>query len=292
MKQQSMYSLFSAHHTDKNFLTRNCDHYYCEVLSIASFIDSPESASLPYRHKHDAYEFLIPYGPIPLIICEDTVYFGEVGYVYPIHSGEEHGLKSLVTNIGYDNITIDKNFLEDTLRQKGYTDKAFSWRFELTKELRTYIQLFKDEFHTRPVCDKKKLLHLAALITTSFVDSAFNQKGIPTRSPSQYQQGIIQVTTYINQHYTEHIKLDDLANMCHLSRTYFISAFKKVIGETPYSYLLRLRISKAKMLLETTDLTIKEIANMSGFQKTNSFTSHFRTATHMTPSEYRESLRN
>lgn len=292
MKQQSMQSLFSAHHTDKNFLDRNCDHCYCEVLSIASFIDSPECTSLPYRHKHDPYEFLIPYGPIPLIICEDTVYFGEVGYVYPVQSGEEHGSKSLVTNIGYDNITIDKSFLEETLRQKGYSDKVFNWRFELTKEQRTYIQLFKNEFNNGTACDKKKLLHLAALVTTSFIDSEFNQKGIHTRSSSQYQQGIVQVTTYINQHYTEHIKIEDLANMCHLSRTYFISAFKKVIGETPYNYLLRLRISKAKTLLETTDYTIKEIANMSGFQKTNTFTSHFRTVTHMTPSEYRENLRS
>lgn len=292
MKQQSMQSLFSAHHTDKNFLDRNCDHYYCEVLSIASFIDSPECTSLPYRHKHGPYEFLIPYGPIPLIICEDTVYFGEVGYVYPVQSGEEHGSKSLVTNIGYDNITIDKSFLEETLRQKGYSDKVFNWRFELTKEQRAYIQLFKNEFNNGTACDKKKLLHLAALVTTSFIDSEFNQKGIRTRSSSQYQQGIVQVTTYINQHYTEHIKIEDLANMCHLSRTYFISAFKKVIGETPYNYLLRLRISKAKTLLETTDYTIKEIANMSGFQKTNTFTSHFRTVTHMTPSEYRENLRS
>ncbi len=284
--------LFPAHHADKNFISRNCGHYYCEVLSIASFIGSPECTSTPYRHRHDAYEFLVPYGPVPLVMCEDTVYFGEVGYVYPVQSGQEHGSKSLLTNITYDNIVIDKIFLEDIMKQKGYAGRTFDWCFELTKEQKTYIQLFKNEFNNGDACDNEKLQHLAALITTSFIEEEFQKKGTLTKKLPEYQQGILQVAAYINQHYTEQVKLEDLAQMCHLSRTYFISAFKKVIGESPYSYLLRLRIAKARILLETTDYTIKEIATMCGFKRTNTFTSHFSTVAHMTPSEYRENTRN
>lgn len=289
--KQSM-QLFSAHHADKNFIDRNCDHYYCNLLSIASFVDSSECTSLPYRHKHNAYEFLIPYGPIPLVMCEDSVYFGEVGYVYPVQSGQEHGFKSLVTNISYDNIVITKEFLEDVMKQKGYSGKRFNWRFELTKEQKAYIQLFKNEYNNGASCNRENLLHLAALITGSFIEAEFQKKGTPVGTPPHYQQGILQVVAYINQHYTEPVNVDSLARMCHLSKTYFISAFKKVTGETPYSYLLRLRTSKARILLETTDYTIKEIATMCGFQKTNTFTSHFCTTTHMTPSEYRENVRN
>lgn len=284
--------LFPAHHADKNFVSRNCDHYYCEVLSIASCIDSPDSTSVPYRHSHDAYEFLVPYGPIPLVICEDTVYFGEVGYVYPVQSGQDHGAKSLLTNISYDNIVVDKDFLEDIMRQKGYAGRTFGWRFELTKEQKDYIRLFKGEFSNGDARDNEKLHHLAALITASFVEEEFRKKGTLTKKLPEYQQGILQVAAYINQHYTEQLQLEDLAQMCHLSRTYFISAFKKAIGEPPYSYLLRLRIAKARILLETTDCTIKEIATMCGFRRTNTFTSHFRTVTHMTPSQYREHMRN
>lgn len=289
--KQAMH-LFSAHHADKNFIDRNCDHYYCNLLSIASFVDSSECTSLPYRHKHDAYEFLIPYGPIPLVMCKDSVYFGEVGYVYPIQSGQEHGFKSLVTNISYDDIVIDKEFLENIMKQKGYGGKEFNWRFELTKEQKAYIQLFKNEYNNGASCNRENLRHLAALITGSCIEAEFQKKGTPIGTPSHYQQGILQVVAYINQHYTESVNIDSLAKMCHLSKTYFISAFKKVTGETPYSYLLMLRTSKAKILLETTDYTIKEIANMCGFQKTNTFTSHFCTATHMTPSQYRENARN
>lgn len=284
--------LFSAHHADKNFLSMNCDHYYCEVLSVASFIDSPECTSEPYRHKHDAYEFLIPYGPIPLLLYEDTVHFGETGYVHPVHSGKEHGFKSLITNISYDNIVVDKDFLEEIMRQKQYINKEFNYSFKLTQEQKTYIRLFKSEFDSEHACGKDKLHHLAALIITSFIESAFSNEKTDTLDFPHYQQGILQVAAYINQHYTESLNLENLADMCHLSKTYFISAFKKVIGETPYSYLLHLRIAKAEILLETTDYTIKEIATMCGFKRTNTFTSHFRTVTHMTPSEYRENIRN
>ncbi len=284
--------LFSAHHVDKNFLSRNCDHYYCEVLSIAFFHDSPECTSGPYRHKHDAYEFLIPYGPIPLLLREDTVHFGEAGYIHPIQSGKEHGFKSLVTNISYDNIVIDKAFLEEIMQQKQYSGKKFRSSFKLRPEQKAYIRLFKSEFNNGSGCNREKLHHLAALITTSFLESAFSEERNDNVNFLQYQQGILQVAAYINQHYTESLDLDTLAGMCHLSKTYFISAFKKVVGETPYSYLLRLRIAKSKILLETTDYTIKEIANMCGFKRTNTFTSHFRTVTHMTPSEYRENIRN
>lgn len=284
--------LFSAHHADKNFISKSCDHYYCEVLSIASFIDTPECTSPPYRHRHDAYEFLIPYGPIPLVMCEETVFFGEAGYVYPIQSGQEHGFKSLVTNVTYDTIVIDKDSLEDTMRQKGYSDRIFDRRFLLTKEQKAYIQLFKHEFSSGRACDIQKLQHLAALIMAALVEAEFTQEGTHTKNPPLYQQGILQVATYINQHYTEPITLEELAEMCHLSKTYFISSFKRVIGQTPYDYLLRLRIAKAKMLLETTDYAIKEVADMCGFQKTNTFTSHFRTVAHMTPSEYREQMQS
>ena len=284
--------LFSAHHADKNFISKSCGHYYCEVLSIASFTDALDQASPPYRHRHDAYEFLIPYGPIPLIMCEETVYFGEAGYVYPIQSGQEHGFKSLVANVTYDTVVIDKDYLEDSMRQKGYSGRTFDWRFLLTKEQNTYIQLFKHEFSSGSACDRQKLQHLAALIISSFIEAEFSKEGTHTRNPSLYQQGILQVAAYINQHYTEPVTLEELADMCHLSKTYFISAFKKVIGQPPYDYLLRLRIAKAKVLLETTDCAIKEIADICGFQRTNTFTSHFRTVTHMTPSEYREHMRN
>ena len=68
----------------------------------------------------------------------------------------------------------------------------------------------------------------------------------------------------------------------------FGSAFKKALGETPHSYLIKIRISKAKVLLETTDYSLSDIAQKIGFKKASSFTSQFKASTGIRPSKYRE----
>ena len=62
------------------------------------------------------------------------------------------------------------------MKQKKYNGKEFDWRFELTKEQKAYIQLFKNEFDNGASCDQQNLRHLAALITASFIDSEFAER--------------------------------------------------------------------------------------------------------------------
>lgn len=283
-------NLFAAHHPENDFLAKNCHHYYCDVLSIASIIPSPEYGINPYSHKHDEYEFLLPYGPIPMLISEGAVYFGEAGYVYPIQSGRQHAFKFRVTNIPFDHISINMEFLEKIKTQKGYAKREFNDRFECTAELRSYIQFFKTEFERREDKDKEKLKCLAHLICSTLIDLEFHKPdNRQQNSPLQYQKGILQVASYMNQHYTENLPIETLSEMCGISKNYFISSFKKVIGETPHNYLIKLRISKARILLETTDDSIQEIAAHCGFQKANTFSSLFKSITGSTPSEYRKS---
>lgn len=283
-------NLFMAHHPETDFLEKNCHHYYCDVLSIASIIPSPEYGINPYSHRHDEYEFLIPYGPIPMLINEGAVYFGEAGYIYPIQSGRQHAFKFRVTNIPFDHITINMEFLESIKMRKGYAERQFNDRFECTGELKSYIQFFKSEFDRQDEKDTEKLKCLAHLICSTFIDLEFqNPANGKQNSPLQYQKGILQVASYMNQHYTENLPIETLSGMCGISKNYFISSFKKVIGETPHNYLIKLRISKARILLETTDESIQEIAAHCGFQKANTFSSLFKSITGITPSEYRKS---
>ena len=143
--------LLKAHFDDKHFISRNCLCYYCDVLSIVSAANAQEFISNPLCHSHSAYEFMIPYSPLPLFIYENAVYIGEAGYVYPVPSGRIHSYRFRSPNIAYDNIVIDKDFFEQILIDKDCVwkdcmGKNFDQRFELTKEAGTYIQYFKDEF--------------------------------------------------------------------------------------------------------------------------------------------------
>lgn len=94
-------------------------------------------------------------------------------------------------------------------------------------------------------------------------------------------------TTYINEHLTEEISLDSLADMVSLSPYYFIRLFKKQIGLTPHDYIITARINHAKFLLKTTDISIKEICFSTGFLSESSFCSTFKKREKLTPSEFR-----
>jgi AraC-like DNA-binding protein len=71
------------------------------------------------------------------------------------------------------------------------------------------------------------------------------------------------------------------------SRYHFIRAFKDAYGETPGQYLSRRRIERAEEMLRTANLTVTEICNLVGFTSLGSFSTRFKRATGMTPSEYR-----
>ncbi|KRE47009.1 helix-turn-helix domain-containing protein [Paenibacillus sp. Soil522] len=83
------------------------------------------------------------------------------------------------------------------------------------------------------------------------------------------------------------ISIDQMAEAVHLHPNYFISYFKKHFGVPPLKYVSRKRADRAKQLLTATPLSIKEIADRTGFKETNHFTKFFRKETNLTPTEYR-----
>ena len=93
---------------------------------------------------------------------------------------------------------------------------------------------------------------------------------------------------YIEEHYHELCRLTDAAEYVHLNASYFSVLFKKVTGDSFTSYVNRLRMGKAAMLLRNTDMKIFEIACAVGFDEPNYFTNVFRQQYHMSPKEYRK----
>ncbi len=282
--------LFAAHHPDKNFIPLNCNHYYSNVLSIASMIKSPEHCIPAYLHSHEEYEFNIPLTPLPILVSDDAVFFGEVGFGYPIPPARQHGAKFNMADVAMDQIVCKSDYMKQLMKKKRLSGNEFNSRFPVTKELKSYIQLFKQEFEKGCQTNSDKLMHLSALICSTLIDLGITPDGRSAREPQQYQKGIHATVEYLNTNYQNEISIDDLAQMCGLTKNYFITSFKRSIGESPYSYLNKLRISKAKVLLETTTYSIQEIAHRCGFQRANTFSSLFKSNTGLTPTEYRQSL--
>jgi transcriptional regulator GlxA family with amidase domain len=83
--------------------------------------------------------------------------------------------------------------------------------------------------------------------------------------------------------------LESLASEIGMSRSVFFNRFKKLVHETPLSYLTNWRIRQAQQLLTTDNRNISEIATSVGYQSESAFNRIFKSKTGQTPAVYRRS---
>lgn len=93
---------------------------------------------------------------------------------------------------------------------------------------------------------------------------------------------------YIHNNFERDISLHDIARFVFLSPSYFTRAFKEETGMSPISYLLKVRIDRAKELLADTGLKISDIALNVGFSNQQRFNEMFKKYTGLTPLQYRK----
>ncbi|HPD00989.1 MAG TPA: AraC family transcriptional regulator, partial [Acetivibrio sp.] len=113
------------------------------------------------------------------------------------------------------------------------------------------------------------------------------ESSIKNKSPKIKE--LIQVSvSYIHNNYERDISLKDIAQYVFLSTSYFTRAFKEEMGISPISYLLKLRIERAKELLKETDKRISDIALSVGFSNQQRFNDIFKKYVKLTPLQYRK----
>ncbi len=96
------------------------------------------------------------------------------------------------------------------------------------------------------------------------------------------------ILDYINDHYTEKITLEDVADEVGLSRFRVAHLIKEVTGKTIIQHIRQLRIQRAIQLLETTDTHYADVAYELGFSDQSYFIKQFREHTGTTPAKYRK----
>lgn len=93
---------------------------------------------------------------------------------------------------------------------------------------------------------------------------------------------------YMHDNLTEPTRLSDMAAVACLSDYHFLRTFKAVFGESPYQYVLRLRLQKAVDLLRYGSLSIGEVAIACGFDEVQAFTKLFRKQHGLGPLRFRQ----
>lgn len=104
-------------------------------------------------------------------------------------------------------------------------------------------------------------------------------------------EDIVQAQIWLQQNLPRDIRLADVAKKFGMSVRTFNRRFKDATGTTPLQYLQTLRMDMAKDLLQTTNLSIAEIAWQVGYQDLGYFAQLFRKQLAVTPGEYRATVR-
>lgn len=100
-----------------------------------------------------------------------------------------------------------------------------------------------------------------------------------------------EIKQYIHAHYGDELTRNDLAEVVYLNPDYLARLFKKETGISLGSYVIQVRISVAKQLLETTKLSVYAVANQVGYANYSYFSKLFKQEVGVTPNEYKKNPR-
>ena len=87
-------------------------------------------------------------------------------------------------------------------------------------------------------------------------------KIIDAESKSKKYRALMRVTNYIDEHYSEGVSLEEVADATGISRYYVSHLFKELMDSTFVGYVNELRLNRAAMLLMTTDMPVIEISSL------------------------------
>ncbi|MDL2301907.1 AraC family transcriptional regulator [Lachnospiraceae bacterium OttesenSCG-928-D06] len=104
-------------------------------------------------------------------------------------------------------------------------------------------------------------------------------------------QMLQEVIDYVECNYSNQITLETVARKCKMGYSAFSKFFSRQTGKNFVDYLTEVRLSKAKIMLATTDLSITEIALEAGFSTSSYFISLFKKWNETTPRQFRQQFK-
>ena len=107
--------------------------------------------------------------------------------------------------------------------------------------------------------------------------------------PDRKNDAIAQAVKYIGEHLFESLSVEKVADAVSLSPSHFSRLFRSTTGFSPHEYIMLHRIDEAKALLQSTSLSVKEIAFRVGYRSEVNFITAFTEKTGATPTQFRRS---
>lgn len=239
------------------------------------------------RHKFNQCKFYYVIEGECMIYCEGVDYHVRAGDWMFIPSMTEHSYYNLKTGpfkkywAHFDlspNLSIFNSLnlpYKITVGLKGETHKLF-------KKLQKAEQ-------SNDVFDKITVKSCLLSLLAEYVKQC-SISGIKVEKQSD--ERLNKVLKFINDNLASSLEVSTLAEKYFAHPTHFIRAFKEKTGYTPAKYIKQKRLEQAKLLLETTDLTVYEISEIVGINDVSHFSRDFKAFYNVPPLKYRTYHKN
>ena len=160
-----------------------------------------------------------------------------------------------------------------------------TFTFNLTPDTFNELTLMHASGKTRASKGYGVLGHLLVLM------SRIVARSTPASTSWSPEGHVKKAIRYIRDNYPYGITVEDVAYQLGLDRTYLYRLFLKYVSVTPSEFILATRLESAVAKLKDTDLSISEIAAVSGFSDVSHFYKAFTKKYGTSPKKYRESLK-
>ncbi len=189
-------------------------------------------------------------------------------------------------NSGSSDLCTDR-FIQPLMNRELSTDTFITPALSYYSDVAHCIHTIDTLCSTRP---QGYQLALKGQLFQFFFILISNQKNRDYRSVRE-AKSLMKLKTilkYVEEHYNESITVEEIAAIVYYSKSHFMKFFKTHMGTSFIDYLNDYRLTIAARLLITTDLTVLEAAEKTGFSSISYFNRMFRRKYQKTPRQYRE----
>ncbi len=200
-----------------------------------------------------------------------------------------HGnLPFLEVKTGTDKAYSLRKHSHDTL-SFGFIEKGSSrilcHALEFDLYLDQAILIPPDAVHLCEPMDPDKFRFRMLFVNPQWVDETYGLDPAP-KAPPIHRKTMERIKTYMDNHFTQDIQLNDLENLVETSKFSILRQFKKRFKLTPHAYLINKRINLAKSLL-TKGHTVADTATECGFFDQSHFVKTFKNFVGINPAAYK-----
>lgn len=234
------------------------------------------------NHFHDYYTIGYIEQGERNVSCNNKEYFIKAGDVTLFNPGDYHSCSQMNGNFVYCAMNISVDVMVDLAeivtgkREKPWFSKNVIYKKDIACRFCCLLEMIMNG--SEQFAKEESLILLISLL--------IYECGQVVETPLT-ETGVNMLCDFMEQHFNEHITLNQLCSYVNVSKSTLLRAFTKEIGMTPYSYLESIRIGKAKKLLEQGTSPI-DVAMLTGFADQSHFTHDFTKYFGMSPSAYRE----